>query len=438
MKLNYKEIIQNLIVAITVSFAALSLGAAFGILSGRTDGALIGMLSAGIIALVTSIFGGTRLQCSGPTGPMTTLTTTIVQAASIGMISAWGYDNITIANPDHFINIVIILSSILIIICGLFKLGNYIKLVPPSIISGFMDGIAIIIVISQIKKIFGSSDVSAFEGSIYMNMFVALSTLTLIFLIPYLIRSFSSELPRFISGTLASIIIVSFLCNFFDVNIEKISISSDISNFNDIKMIFLNQFPSDWNLLLILAALPFALQLTMLCYLDTLLTSLVIDKMTKEKTNQNKELIAQGTGNGIIAFIGGIPGAQATIRSVLLVKEGATLRLAGIAVGFIVIVEILLFSQWMSMIPQAVFTGVLLKVAYDVFDWEPLTSWVTKKIYKQSKSTYRSSNIDVFFILGTMLVTVFWNLNVAVITFTTLYYILKKFNILGRKGISHD
>ena len=77
MKLNYKEIIQNLIVAITVSFAALSLGAAFGILSGRTDGALIGMLSAGIIALVTSIFGGTRLQCSGPTGPMTTLTTTI-------------------------------------------------------------------------------------------------------------------------------------------------------------------------------------------------------------------------------------------------------------------------------------------------------------------------------------------------------------------------
>ena len=176
----------------------------------------------------------------------------------------------------------------------------------------------------------------------------------------------------------------------------------------------------------------------MLCYLDTLLTSLVIDKMTKEKTNQNKELIAQGTGNGIIAFIGGIPGAQATIRSVLLVKEGATLRLAGIAVGFIVIVEILLFSQWMSMIPQAVFTGVLLKVAYDVFDWEPLTSWVTKKIYKQSKSTYRSSNIDVFFILGTMLLTVFWNLNVAVITFTTLYYILKKFNILGRKGISHD
>ena len=100
------------------------------------------------------------------------------------------------------------------------------------------------------------------------------------------------------------------------------------------------------------------------------------------------------------------------------------------------IVEILLFSQWMSMIPQAVFTGVLLKVAYDVFDWEPLTSWVTKKIYKQSKSTYRSSNIDVFFILGTMLLTVFWNLNVAVITFTTLYYILKKFNILSKRNIS--
>ena len=116
MNKKLQEIIQNLIIALTVSFAALSLGAAFGLLSGRTNGALIGMLSAGIIALVTSLFGGTRLQCSGPTGPMTAMITPVIQAASVGIISAWGYENTSITNPDHFVNIVILLSSLLIII----------------------------------------------------------------------------------------------------------------------------------------------------------------------------------------------------------------------------------------------------------------------------------------------------------------------------------
>ena len=104
-------------------------------------------------------------------------------------------------------------------------------------------------------------------------------------------------------------------------NIENINISTNLNNLNDLKSILLDQFPADWSYVIIIAALPFAFQLTMLCYLDTLLTSLVIDKITKEKTKQNRELVAQGTANGLVAFIGGIPGAQATIRSVLLVKE---------------------------------------------------------------------------------------------------------------------
>ena len=218
---------------------------------------------------------------------------------------------------------------------------------------------------------------------------------------------------------------MTFICNIFSFNVENINISTTLNGLSDLKTIFLEQFPTDWSYVIILAALPFALQLTMLCYLDTLLTSLVIDKMTKEKTKQNKELVAQGTANGLVAFIGGIPGAQATIRSVLLVKEGATLRLAGIAVGFLVIFEVLMLSQWMTLIPQAVFTGVLLKVAYDVFDWDPIRSWIKSLLNKQNNALI---NKDIFFIIGTMLFTVLWNLNIAVIGFTILFHILKKIN----------
>ena len=426
-KMNKKiqEIIQNLIIALTVSFAALSLGAAFGVLSGRSNGALIGMLSAGLIALVTSLFGGTRLQCSGPTGPMTAMITPVIQAASVGIISAWGYDNINIANPDHFVNIVILLSSLLIILCGILKLGTFIKLVPQPVISGFMDGIAIIIVVSQINKLFGLGQAKAFEGILYINILVAVSTLILIFIIPKLLNIISNHLPRFLPGTLASIILMTLISNLFPLNIENINISNNLNNLSDLKAIFIEQLPTDWSYVIIIAALPFAFQLTMLCYLDTLLTSLVIDKMTKEKTKQNKELVAQGTANGLVAFIGGIPGAQATIRSVLLVKEGATLRLAGIAVGFLVIFEVLMLSQWMTLIPQAVFTGVLLKVAYDVFDWKPIISWIKLLLNKKTNSQI---NKDVIFIIGTMLVTVIWNLNIAVIGFTILFHILNKIN----------
>ncbi|HIG08539.1 MAG TPA: SulP family inorganic anion transporter, partial [Alphaproteobacteria bacterium] len=333
--------------------------------------------------------------------------------------------NITITNADHFVNIVILLSSLLIIICGVLKLGSFIKLVPQPVISGFMDGIAIIIVVSQIEKLFGLGKIKAFEGVVYINILVAFLTLILIFIIPKLLNIISNQLPKFLPGTLASIIFMTLISNLFPLNIENINISTNLNNLNDLKSILLDQFPADWSYVIIIAALPFAFQLTMLCYLDTLLTSLVIDKMTKEKTKQNKELVAQGTANGLVAFIGGIPGAQATIRSVLLVKEGATLRLAGIAVGFLVIFEVLMLSQWMTLIPQAVFTGVLLKVAYDVFDWDPIRSWIKSLLNKQNNALI---NKDIFFILGTMLFTVIWNLNIAVIGFTILFHILKKIN----------
>ena len=176
-------------------------------------------------------------------------------------------------------------------------------------------------------------------------------------------------------------------------------------------------------------ALPFALNLTLLAYLDTLLTSLVVDKKVKETfgytddTLQNKELVAQGLANGAVAFIGGIPGAQAAIRSVLILKENATIRLAGILSGAFVIVEMVLFQDLVGSIPTSVFAGLLIKVGYDVMDWDPIVSWTKGKMGKLKSNV---SNMDMFFIAGTTGITAVFGLNEAVISFTILYYVLRK------------
>ena len=428
MRIEFKEIFKNILIALAVSFVALSLGAAFGILSGRSNGALMGMLSAGIIAIITSIFGGTRVQCSGPTGPMTAAIAPIIQAAGVGIITAWGYESVNIINPDHFVNIVIIISSVLIIICGLLRLGSLIHYIPKQVISGFMNGIAIIILLSQLKELTDYFHEPGYFSQGVTSNFIALLTLLVIFSSPIIFNLLSKNLKSFFPPTLVAILLISLVSNIFSLEVSNISIPYNLIAVDSIKEIILNQTPTIWSTEIILLALPFSLQITMLCYLDTLLTSLIIDRMTNEKTKRNKELIAQGIGNGFIGFIGGIPGAQATIRSVLMVKEGATLRFTGILVGVFVILEIILFSKWMSYIPEAVFSGVLIKVAYDIFDWVPVKEWVQKIIKTNIKSAI--TNTDMFFIIGTTILTVLIDLNVAVISFTILFYIFRKFNLI--------
>merc|ERR1711934_486673 len=165
-------------------------------------------------------------------------------------------------------------------------------------------------------------------------------------------------------------------------------------------------------------------------------TSLVMDQKVDEKyeeadrwakTNQNKELFAQGIANGFCALFGGLPGAQATIRSVLILNEGARTQLAGCLVGVFVIVEMIALQSLIGMIPSAVFSGVLLKVGYDVLDWPPAWTYIKTMLLKRphpnGPNDVHVAHIDMLFIIGTTLVTVFVNRNVAVAAFTLLFYV---------------
>ena len=447
------ELPQNILAGLTVSFAAISLGAAFGLQSGRTNGLLVGILSAGVIAAITSMFGGTRIQCSGPTAPMTTVTMT-VWAAATGVLAVQLMD--ASYSADQFMTVVLLLTALMLVLMAAFRLGKFIKLVPVPVISGFMNGIAILIWIGEGKKLFGlgskqlicnndqlgkdwcNSDLlnqivavpnQPYDGGLVANVVFAAITCALLFTVPKLINKAIPKYKSFLPGTLVVIIVMSVVHHFAGLGLGKPVLTPFTGAL--FQETVAAQIPSNLDIAVLLLALPYALNLTLLAYLDTLLTSLVVDKKVvetfgyRDDTKQNQELLAQGAANGLVAFIGGIPGAQATIRSVLILKENATMRLAGILSGVFVLIEMLLFQDWVQYIPLSVFAGLLIKVGYDVMDWDPIVSWV-KELGKKVEVP-KVPMIDMFFIAGTTLVTVVVNLNVAVISFTILFYVIGRF-----------
>lgn len=426
-----QELAQNVIAALTVSFAALSLGASFGILSER--GVFAGMLSAALIALVTALFGGTRIQCSGPTAPMTTVTAVIVAFATTELKT-----QVPGINPDHFINIVILLTAVLMGLMAVFRLGKFISLIPKVVVSGFMNGIAILIWLDQIKQLFGLGGKTAIGGPLVSNLLVTIASVLLIFMLPGFLKQVMPKFASLLSATLLTILIMTAVSTILALTIEPVQLEGSLRSWGDLTALVAAQWPSDWSATLIWLALPFAAQLAMLAYLDTLLTSIVVDKMTKTETKRNQELAAQGIGMSVVALIGGLPGAQATIRSVLLVKEKATMRLAGVLVGIFALIEILIFQDAINLIPKAVFAGVLIKVGWDVFDWKPVRlylksllhkppQWLLSILTQEGDASLNVSIREMMLIAGTTLVTILWDLNVAVISFTSFFYLYNKF-----------
>jgi sulfate permease, SulP family len=411
----FRRLLPDITSGLTVSFAAISLGAAFGVMSGR--GAFAGMIGAAVIPIITSIFGGTRIQASGPTAPMT---------AIAALTIAFAYDQFPVKQlAEQFITLVFILNGLILIIAGFAQVSKLIKLVPNVIILGFMNGIAVLIWYDQLIKILAVKGRPVMEGGILLNLGLALSTFVLIFLIILFTKKVAlrPQIKALFSGVLFSIIIMTSLVVLFKVGVEKVELGNTINSFSEFKNMVLGYFPTDiFSVEHILIALPFSLQLALLAYLDSLLTALVMDKMTHEKSNLNKELVAQGLGNGISGIFQGIPGAQATIRSVLLLKEGAQSRMAGVLLGIFALMSILLFKDLLAMVPAEVFIGVLFKAGLDVSDKDFPKYYLVNQWYRSPQR-----NTQLFFIVFTTVVTVVVDLNIAVISGTLLFYAARYF-----------
>ena len=409
---------------ITAGIVALPLALAFGLQSGM--GAAAGLYGAIFISFFAALFGGTNTQISGPTAPMTAVSMVIIA----GIVAANDGD-LSKALPS--ILIVFLLSGIFQIIMGLIKVGEYIRYIPYPVVSGFMTGIGVIILITQLLPMLGyypkedinlvnqykpqaeevmlekilreeaAEDIlvledfeetiaraekiqeedimkeatalagneaagvmgalkslgNAFRNINYTDLLLGLLTIFIIYGFKRITKAVPSTLVALIAVTLGAVILLPD---------QYRTIGTIPSGF---PIPYLDAF-TGFSLAQVTPYIFTALSLAALGAIDSLLTSIVADNLTKTKHNPNQELIGQGIGNSIASLFGGIPGAGATIRTVVNIDSGGKTKLSGMIAGILLLLILLALSPLASMIPAAVLAGILVTVGIGVMDYKGL------------------------------------------------------------------
>ncbi len=374
---------------ITASVVALPLALAFGVQSGM--GAIAGLYGAIAVGFFAALLGGTKTQVSGPTGPMTVVSAAIIA----GEIEIYGSLDAAIGT----IVATFVLAGFLMVLMGFSRIGQYIRYMPYPVISGFMSGIGMIIIIMQIFPFFGLSspsniiDIFSQLGSLAQGInneavFLALATIAIIYTFP--------KVTKVVPSALVALIGLTLLSGFLGLNVPIIG---DIpKGLPDVHIDTL--LSMDWHHPMVMI-IP-ALTLASLGAIDSLLTSVVADNMTKTQHDSNKELIGQGVGNMFAGIIGGLPGAGATMRTVVNINAGGTTPLSGMihSVGLLVI--LLGAGMYAKLIPLPVLSGILITVGIGIID------------YKGIRHILRVPRADAVVMVIVLVLTVFVNLLQAV------------------------
>lgn len=379
---------NNIFGGVTAAVVALPLALAFGVSSGA--GAAAGLYGAIFVGLFAALFGGTRTQISGPTGPMTVVMAAIIthfigQYPDTGMALAFA---------------AVMLGGLFQILFGLLRIGKYIILVPYPVISGFMSGIGVIIIVLQLGPFLGhAAGAGVFDMLIKVPsmLFSADGAAVLIGGVTLAVTFFWPEkLSRFLPAPLAALIIgtLVFLLIFPASHLAVIGqIPTGLPSFQ--MPTFTVDAASD--------LITYALLLAGLGAIDSLLTSLVADNMTGTKHDSNRELIGQGIGNMVAGAFGALPGAGATMRTAINIKAGGTDRTSGVLHAIVLLVLALGAGGLVENVPYAVLAGILIKVGIDIIDWSYI------------KRLHRLPLFSQLLMLGVMLTTVFYDLMTAVV-----------------------
>ena len=389
---------------ITAAVIALPLALAFGVASGA--GAVAGLYGAIVLGFFASLFGGTNTQISGPTGPMT-----VVTASAVTFFSG-DYDSVIL---------VVLLAGFFQIIFGVIKLGRFIKFIPYPVISGFMSGIGLIIIILEINPLVGVDGFGSVISTLsnltntfsHINndaVILALLALTIMFLTP-------KRIANIIPPPLLALIIATLLSELMHFDVK--TVGEIPVKLPEIRLPNIDW--QDWHKLEHIFS--FAITLALLGVIDTLLTSLVADSVTRTKHKPNKELIGQGIGNALTSLIGGLAGAGATMRTVINIKSGGKTRLSGMIHAATLLIIILFLSPIASQIPLAVLAGILVKIGVEIVD------------YKIFRVMHKAPKMDMVIMLVVFVLTVFVNLITAVgvgivlASILTVYRVTKELNI---------
>lgn len=348
--LNTSNLRGDIMGGITTGIVALPLALAFGEASGA--GPMAGLYGAIIVGFLASLFGGTGSNISGPTGPM------VVVFA--GVYTTLG------GNPE-LVFTAVVLAGLFQIGFGLLKIGHLIRLVPYPVVSGFMSGIGVIIIALQLARLFGHEPegggtipaLVSVPGAIidpnWLALGIGVMTLAIVF-------SWPAKLGKYLPAPLAALVVATVLSTVF----VGAPILGDVPS--GLPTFIMPTYDQDAFLIIVEAAFLLAL----LGAIDSLLTSLVADNMTRTRHNSSQELIGQGIGNTVAGLFGGVPGAGATMRTVVNIRSGGQFKISGMLHGLVLLSVALVFAPFASLIPHAALAGILFKVGYDIIDWSYL------------------------------------------------------------------
>ena len=343
---------------LTAAVIALPMALAFGIASGA--GAAAGLWGAVIIGLVASLFGGTPTLISEPTGPMTVVFTSVIISFTA-----------TADSPQQALAMAFsvgVLAGIFQILFGLFRLGRYVTMMPYTVISGFMSGIGIILVLLQLGPFLGQATPKGgvmgtllempalVQGTQPMELLLALITLAILWFTPSAVKKVCP--PQLLALVVGTVLALSL---FSGAGLRTIpEFSAAFPSFQ------LPMFSSGQLRLMVIDAAV----LGMLGCIDALLTSVVADSLTRTEHNSNKELIGQGLANVVSGLFGAMPGAGATMGTVVNIQSGGRTALSGIVRAMVLMLVVLLAAPLASRIPLAVLAGIAVKVGIDIIDWD--------------------------------------------------------------------
>jgi len=409
---NFSNIKGDFTGGLVAGVVALPLALAFGVQSGM--GATAGLYGAIAVGIFAALFGGTETQASGPTGPMTVVSAALV-ASAIQM-------NGSLDDAMSIILLTFLIGGLFQVIFGFLNIASYVKYFPYPVISGFMSGVGLIIVILQIFPFLGMGSAKStiavlqniprlFSEANISALILGTITIVIYFVFPKITKAIPSALVALIGTTL--------IAYFAKMEVPLIGeIPSGLPAFQLGGIFNINS--NAYGLIF-----EYALVLAVLGSIDSLLTSVIADNMTKTKHNSNRELIGQGIGNMLAAAIGGIPGAGATKGTVVNINAGGTSRLSGIIHGIFLLTVLLGLGKLAAHIPLCVLAGLLIPIGIKIIDFKGL------------KHLSKIPRPDAVVLVLVLLITTFGSLIHAVgvgITLACLLF-MKKSGDISEKGL---
>ena len=395
--LHTRNLRGDLLGGLTAAVVALPLALAFGNAALGPGGAIYGLYGAIVTGFIAALLGGTPSQVSGPTGPMSVTVAGVVSSlAAVGVSTDLGAGEML-----PMVMAAVAIGGVFEALLGVFRLGRFITLVPYSVVSGFMSGIGFIILILQIGPFIGVSTTGGVIGCLTAlaevplpnpaAISIGVMTVAVVFFTPGRIR-------QWVPSPLLALLIVTplSLLMFNDDRLQSLGLEplNRIGAIPDGGLRFVMPNFSQHLSELLKAGVVLAL----LGAIDSLLTSLVADNITQTNHDSNRELIGQGIANTASGLLSGLPGAGATMRTVINIKSGGATPISGMTHSVVLLLVLLGAGPMAAEIPTALLAGILIKVGLDIIDWSFLLR------------AHRLSIKTAALMYAVMLMTVFWDL----------------------------